>query len=102
MSSKKQDNYTKLEDLYETDSIPDTESETGKSDVISEYDYKVKQGNSFFNKTTINVILTILFLSLSIFGLNSEVYLNSDYKITIKVVSILVMSSVSFIINYFF
>ncbi len=101
MSSKKEDNYTTLEELYENESIPDTTSETN-SDIISEYDCKVKQGSSFFNKSVLNVLLTIVFVSLSIFGLNSEFYMTSNYKIAIKVISIVIMSSLSFIVNYFF
>lgn len=101
MSPKKEDNYTTLEELYENESIPDTASEAD-SEEMTEYDYKVKQGNSFFNKSMLNVFLTILFVSISVFGLNSEFYNVSNYKFAIKVISIVIMSSLSFLVNYFF
>lgn len=99
--NKKEDNYTSFEEIYDNESISDTTSEVN-SDVSSELDYKVKRGHPFFTKSILNVILTILFVSLSIFGLNSEFYTTSNYKLILKVSVILAMSIISFMFNYFF
>lgn len=101
MPGKKEDNYTSFDELYDNESIPDTNSEIDK-DVISEYDYEVKKSSWIFNKTVINVILSLFFILSFNYSLNTEFYLKSEYKNIIKIVVLFIMSGVSFIVNYFF